>query len=1177
MAFRLRYEKIGEIGMKKLMSKRFLSKRIISAIIAAAVVLLMVPTLFILVNADIGVGSATVTQREAEFSNWQINGGGTATQPHYYVNKTWTMNSLALTAAAPSQAALAQNETANVDLTTALNTSFTNSATNDTFTLTFSARTRSKETSNITISSVDYKFTNTATGAVVNTSRSFDLKMKRFGDNTVSPNATFNIMQLGLTPGTWTVVFYVHNSKSGHWSSDDGGGTFATIVIPEPAVNELNKPNFLTFNYSVSPVNGYDPFVGGGVDPTQRTAEILRTANADSTNDSFTATVSGVNQTDGKTYTGTANFTLSGVRENKYTFVADSTKLAQAIPAGQASQTVRTGASFTVPSLQPAKGWLFAGWNPAVGGSLTADGSDHTYTAQFQQDANGNGVADDTETKYGVTYADGADNEEIAVPSAAANLLSGLDYTIPNTVPKRADNVFTCWKLDDATSYKPGDTIKMPEKNLTLTAVWTPDINNNGKADSEETKYTVTFADGVADADITVPAAIQNCLADVSYTIPNDVPKRKDYVFTAWKLNGTTTYQPGASIKMPLNDLALTAVWAVDINNNGKPDDEDAKYTISFADGVADADIAVPALIQNCLSDVNYTIPNDVPKRGDYVFAGWKLNDTTTYKPGDSIKMPENHVALTAVWAADANNNGKADDEETKYTVTYADGVADADLIVPQEATNRLSGLSYTIPTTASAKRPGYVFAGWKLDDTTYMPGDSFKMPANNVTLTAAWDKDVLPPVLTVPGDTTINVFTAFDPMEGVSAVDQNDGSLTDKVICTGSVNIALNGKYRLVYTVSDAGGNQDAAIRIITVTGGPVDGLTLTDEPTGLTVNGTLPEGSSLTVQQLTQGDSYSATMNGLQEVADPSQLNSMVYDVAIMQNNKMVTLTEKGLNASIPLPGNFDAASTMVYQLVEVREAAANSVKVATSSTASQPAEPNKPTYKLEKLNSSVAGNCVAFNMNQLGVILLTSNFQPKYTVTFEDGVAGESITVPQKSAELLAGSNFTIPSTVLKRTGYQFAGWKNSSGKTYLPGESFKMPEENVVLTAVWVVNGSDSSTSSDNSSSSSSSSTSSDNSSGSTSSDNTQTYSSTSSAPTSSTPSATNAAQNASTISIADERTPAAVAAESEQTQALVTIPDEPNPLTGPFSIAAMAAVLLVSGGAVVVLSTKKRKK
>ena len=78
---------------------------------------------------------------------------------------------------------------------------------------------------------------------------------------------------------------------------------------------------------------------------------------------------------------------------------------------------------------------------------------------------------------------------------------------------------------------------------------------------------------------------------------------------------------------------------------------------------------------------------------------------------------------------------------------------------------------------------------------------------------------DVEKPVLTVPKETVLKEGDPFDVMEGVTAVDNVDGDITESIVVTGKVNTSLAGTYELIYEVADAAGNQEKATRTVIVT----------------------------------------------------------------------------------------------------------------------------------------------------------------------------------------------------------------------------------------------------------------------------------------------------------------------------------------------------------------------
>lgn len=75
-------------------------------------------------------------------------------------------------------------------------------------------------------------------------------------------------------------------------------------------------------------------------------------------------------------------------------------------------------------------------------------------------------------------------------------------------------------------------------------------------------------------------------------------------------------------------------------------------------------------------------------------------------------------------------------------------------------------------------------------------------------------------PTLTIPKSTATKVGESIDINSAFSAIDQEDGDLTNKVKVTGTdlVNFDRAGKYDITYTVTDSDGNESTAKRTISV-----------------------------------------------------------------------------------------------------------------------------------------------------------------------------------------------------------------------------------------------------------------------------------------------------------------------------------------------------------------------
>ena len=87
------------------------------------------------------------------------------------------------------------------------------------------------------------------------------------------------------------------------------------------------------------------------------------------------------------------------------------------------------------------------------------------------------------------------------------------------------------------------------------------------------------------------------------------------------------------------------------------------------------------------------------------------------------------------------------------------------------------------------------------------------------VTVKEAEPVDTVPPVISGADDVAVEFGASFDPMAGVKAVDDVDGDVTGAVKVSGdTVDTSKPGAYTLVYTVSDAAGNEASVTRVATV-----------------------------------------------------------------------------------------------------------------------------------------------------------------------------------------------------------------------------------------------------------------------------------------------------------------------------------------------------------------------
>lgn len=199
---------------------------------------------------------------------------------------------------------------------------------------------------------------------------------------------------------------------------------------------------------------------------------------------------------------------------------------------------------------------------------------------------------------------------------------------------------------------------------------------------------------------------------------------RDGYTFVGWsETKGSTTaeYDPGSSYTIT-KDTTLYAVWKINTYNLIWKD---------YSDGV---DFEPQTYSEEVLKyDSIIALPSDPVKEG-YTFLGWSGYGSVywdgdmsgMYKYGDkfSYTMPADDAKMSAYW------------EINSYAVTYDGNGTSTGVPTGSEE------VTYHDTVTVSSMEPvrsGYVFSGWSDGTTVYSPGETFQMPASDVTLTAQW------------------------------------------------------------------------------------------------------------------------------------------------------------------------------------------------------------------------------------------------------------------------------------------------------------------------------------------------------------------------------------------------------------------------------------------------------
>ena len=301
----------------------------------------------------------------------------------------------------------------------------------------------------------------------------------------------------------------------------------------------------------------------------------------------------------------------------------------------------------------------------------------------------------------------------------------GIQYKVDTYVvpePTKPKYYYYYWNAQEGKAHNEGDKITLgADKREGYTITWKVE----GLA---EDAYTITDTGTHIEIQFTMPANdvhLKSVYEPISYTLTVDgkdeqrdfdekvtvtAPKKDGYTFTGWEVAGlpadVDTTKATISFKMPANKVTLTPQYEKNtytLTVDGKPEQR-----------TFDEEVTVTA-----------------PKKDGYTFTGWekeglpadaKINGATI-----TFKMPANNVTLKAQYTENVPE---------KYTVTMGD-----------ETTEYAVGADVTIIAPAKA---GETFTGW---DAVGVPEGTdtnsetitFKMPANNVTLTPQYKKDSTP------------------------------------------------------------------------------------------------------------------------------------------------------------------------------------------------------------------------------------------------------------------------------------------------------------------------------------------------------------------------------------------------------------------------------------------------
>lgn len=304
--------------------------------------------------------------------------------------------------------------------------------------------------------------------------------------------------------------------------------------------------------------------------------------------------------------------------------------------------------------------------------------------------------------------------------------------------------------------------------------------------------YTVTYDDNGADSGTAPTDSYSPYESEATVTVlGNTGSLAKAFVavsatFLGWNTNSDTYsgthYDAGDEFSITEN-TTLYPVWG---------------YSISYStDGgtINDASYSTYYICTYPDEDVTTSLPSDVTKEG-YTFDGWKTENGNgtiiTEIDGGYVGSFSGEYALKAMWTLNA------------YHVTYA-GNGNTGGTVPTNSTDYAGDGTETVTVagnTGSLVKTGYTFRGWSDGTTFFLGGQSFEMPAANVTLTAVWEPNSVAPTTIADIDFTDETTASLTGSGETKTVDDFDiyfkgiASITNGTGAVPSGNMSSNNNY---------------------------------------------------------------------------------------------------------------------------------------------------------------------------------------------------------------------------------------------------------------------------------------------------------------------------------------------------------------------------------------------
>lgn len=298
-------------------------------------------------------------------------------------------------------------------------------------------------------------------------------------------------------------------------------------------------------------------------------------------------------------------------------------------------------------------------------------------------------------------------DEELFQP---IELKGGDSQLIPEEYLLSKTAYFSGWTYDKVYVYEPGDNFVMPHSDTTLEPVW---VDRN-----DEEIHTVSYnviLDGEDLAD-KLPKP-RECVKGQVVNISMLAFDRDGYTQIGWT-DGTNKFTSSNKMIMPDHDVVLEPNWL-------------KYFRVFYVAGDVDRINGVGAYAFDRFESNEFDLADSTRlSRSGFNLTGWFCSyDNQIYDVGDYYVMPASDVTFTAVWTP-----------KTYPVVFKSNNKKNQSIKIPGETDTAIKVPECTFTYS------GYIFAGWKFEDTIYQPGEDFiipgALPGLGISLNAVWEKE---------------------------------------------------------------------------------------------------------------------------------------------------------------------------------------------------------------------------------------------------------------------------------------------------------------------------------------------------------------------------------------------------------------------------------------------------